>query len=274
MKILNNNNQYNPQFKGAYILKGTSKALQRFDEEMKLQSVVNPKFTNALTFNLTEIYSDTQPYAEILVCTGEHILNLRNKLYKENIIHNKKLQKFAQDFHSWTDEKKAAWRKGIHDAIQKIEEEDIKPSAIGEEALANGNPDTFLNWYTSTIKKSNNTYNEISHLGYYPLPAKIRRLDADKVTDALIANNFNLKEGFFRNFKNPPKVEVDDDNGITMRYVNKKLDSVIKYEIIDDPILPEKMKSIKSYIKFDTDKNGKLKETKRINFGFNLMDEF
>lgn len=275
MKISNINNTPNRQnFTGAYILKGSGKALRRFDEEMRLQSFVSNKFTNTLTYNLTELYSDTQPYAEILVCTGEHIQNLRKQLTLENILHNEKIKKFAQDFNSWSEEEKIKWRNAISEAVQKIEDKQIQNTAPGEEALANGNPDVFLNWYTNAIKNSNATYKHISNLGYFPFPAKIRRLDADKVTDALITNNFNVKEGFFRNYKNPPKVEIDDEDGVSMRYVNKKLDSVVNYKIIDDPILPEKIKAFKTYHKFGVDKNGKLSTIKKINFDFFREGQF
>lgn len=255
-------------FTGAYILKGTGKSLRKFQEEMALQSFVNPRFTNAITYNLTTVHSDSQPYAEILVCTGEHIQNLRKKMMIDNIMQENKLRKFANDFHSWSEEKKQKWREGIQEAVRRIQENEVDNSVPGEKALENGNSDTFLNWYSATIKASNEMYNGISNLGDLPFPAKIRRLDADKVADALIANNFNIKEGFFRNHKNPPKVEIDDDAGVTMRFVNGKLDSVINYHIIDNPNFPEALKALDSYSKFKTDKNGKLIKTGVFRFGF------
>ena len=263
-----NNTQDRHNFTGAYILKGTGKALRRFNEEMSLQSFVNPRFTNVLTYNLTEIHSDNQPYAEILVCTAEHIQNLRKKIILDNILQENKLKKFAKDFNSWPEEKKQKWREGIHEAVRKIQENEIDDSAPGEKALENGNLDSFLNWYSATIKASNEMYNGISNLGAFPFPAKIRRIDADKVADALIADNFNIKEGFFRNHKHPPKVEIDDDTGVAMRFVNGKLNSVINYQIINHPNFPESIKTINSYSKFKTDKNGKLVKTNTFKFGF------
>ena len=245
MKINSINNTPNRNsFTGAYILKGTGKSLRRFNEEMNLQSFINPKFTNTLTYNLTGIHSDSQPYAEILVCTAEHIQNLRKKIMIDNITEENKLKKFAKDFNSWSEEKKQKWRDGIHEAIRKVQENEVDDSAPGEKALENGNPDIFLNWYSTAIKESNELYTGISNLGAFPFPAKIRRLDADKVTDALIADNFNIKEGFFRNHKNPPKVEIDDEAGVTMRFVNGKLNSVINYQLIKHPHFPEIIKAI------------------------------
>lgn len=265
-----NNAPYNQSFQGAYIIKGNAKSLVRFKNEISLQTFINPRFPDLYTYPLTANYSKTQPYGEILCCTGEHITNMERFVYIKKREYAAKMKKFADDFRSWSDEKKAQWRDGIRRAMEKVEEGEVAEEAPGERALANGNPDEFLNWYTEAVKNSNKIYEEASCLGEYAFPAKIRRLDADKVADALVCNNFNLKEGFFR-AKKAPRVEIDDEYNKMIRYVDGKLDSIMSYEIPNIPESTEDLKILSEYTKIFYDESGKFLKSKTHKFG-NLLE--
>jgi len=251
---INTNRQTAQNFNGAYIVNGSAKSVSRFFQEIKLQTIINSKTPDTAAYRLCDIYSNTQPYVEYLICTADHIKNIKVKQALDSIFQQKKLEQFAEDFNSWSQEKKQKLYEGFFNAISKIMNNEIDIKAPGEKEMTKGNSDIFLDWYSDTIKKSNRIYEDLSYLGDR-FPAKIRRLDADKVTDAIIGGNFNIKEGFFRNPKNP-KVEIEEDaNNNVIRYVNDKIDSIVNYQALS---LDGKIKMLESYTKMFYDKAGKL----------------
>ena len=180
-----------------------------------------------------------------------------------------RVKKFADDFQSWPEEKKEKWKVGLMEVMSEVESGEIDTTAPGEKALANGNPDIFLSWYSHAIKLSNKTYKHISKLDV-PFPEKIRRIDANEATNGLIANNFNLKEGFFRNAKRP-KVEIDESKDEVHRYIDGKLDSIVTQKPINLPFLGNDISFFATYTKILYDATGKIKESISYNFE-NILD--
>ncbi len=245
-----NNNRIN--FHGAYIIKGSAKAVKRFQMELDRKKFIERKF-DVYTTQLTDFYHDDQPYMELLVCTDNHIRNFKNYLQKSIKENEKKVKRFADDFNGWTKEKKDKWVKAINEAVAMADECKQKELAPGEKGLKEGNPDVFLDWYNSAIKKSNEKYEEISRAGSLRFPAKIRRIDADKAFNALVDNNFNIKEGFIRNNSN--KLDIVVDGNKEYRYKNNKFTEIITYK--NDP---EEGVIVDMSEKFYYDKNGKFKK--------------
>lgn len=255
MRITNNNANDIRNFQGAYIVKGTAKSINRFSGELKLQSLMNRSTPDVMTYELIPITSETQPYSEVLVCTGEHIQNLLIKKQKDEIEQYRKLKKFVTDFNSWPSEKKKKWKNGLLNAVDSVVQGEIDLKTPEENALASGNLDSFLDWYSDAVKNSNQIYCNASQYGALNFPAKIRRLDADKVSDALIGGNFNLKEGFFRNPKNP-EIKIEESDMSTIRTVGGRMDSIVTYHKTDE--FDDSVNEIYQYAKLYYNKLGKL----------------
>ncbi len=266
MKINNiNQSKFGTNFQGAYIIKGSGKAAKRFTQEMGIQSLMNPKTPEAVVYELTEFVSESQPYMELLVCTGNHIENIGNKLMFDEQKKVHQITELIDYFGDLPEENHIDLHEVITKSLFGKSENDSTPKFAFEKPTEK-NTNKFLDWYSDTIKNSNKIYKEMSAFGSLPFPAKIRRLDADKVSDALISGNFNIKEGFFRQTKNP-KVEVEDINNNgnkIVRYVNGKIDSIIDY--IDLP-LSNDAKMLQTYTKLYYDKAGKLIKSTIQDFG-------
>ena len=84
----------NTNFRGAYIVKGPQKAVTRFENEITTKKLLN-KNLQVMTMPLTENYHNNQPYAELLVCTGENIKNLKSHLQKTKKQQEKNLKRFV-----------------------------------------------------------------------------------------------------------------------------------------------------------------------------------
>lgn len=258
--------QSQTNFQGAYIIKGSVKSVNRFTQEIGIQSLMNKKTPEVMLYELTEFYSESQPYAEVLVGTGSHITNIKNKQRFDEMVKFDNMKRFIKDFQNWSEEKKTKLKNGFIEALKKIQNGEIEPECPGEKELEKGNSDKFLDWYSDTIKSSNQIYNKTSRLGPLNFPAKIRRLDADKAADALISGNFNIKEGFFRQQKNPKvEIEYDNNDNTIIRYVNGKIDSVLEYTDLSPE---DNLKMLQTYRKLYYDKNGNLcKSTVQDYFG-------
>ena len=128
---MNINNINNQNFKGAYIIKGSGEAVAKFQNELVLKSIISRKGPKIETLPLTAMYSTTQPYAELLVCTGQHMDNMRKHLHilKEEL--QSRVKKFAEDFQSWPEEKKEKWKVGLMEAVSEIEAGEIDTTAPG-----------------------------------------------------------------------------------------------------------------------------------------------
>lgn len=242
------NNQIN--FSGAYIVKGTAKAVNRFENELN-RVLLNKRNSDVLTMPLTDVYHDNQPYMEILVCTDTHSNNLKTYLQQKAKLQEKKIKRFVNDFKTWDSAKQKMWVSNLQKAVALANENEQKVTAPGEISLQNGNPDSFLNWYRAMVKEANTLYKKISGLGKFPFPAKIRRLDADKTFVALVDDNFNIKEGFIRGKSN--KIDIEIVGNQEYRYKNNKFHEVITYKTD----FPEE-NVIESSNRFYYDKNGKL----------------
>ena len=239
-------------FNGAYIIKGSQKAVARFENEINMKKLVN-KNPPVMTMYLTEQYHQNQPYAEILICTGENIKNLQSHLQKEKKQQEKNLKRFVSDFNSWKKPKQDRFIKKLKEALTLSTSEHTHTPAPGEEAMKNGNPDSFLEWFSNAKEKSDNLYRQISSYGQARFPAKIRRLDAEKAFKALISNNFNLKEGFIRNPK-APEVEIEVMNNKEIRYYGNKIQEILTYK---EDSAGEKI--LETYEKFTYTNNGAVK---------------
>lgn len=242
------NNQIN--FSGAYIVKGTAKAVNRFENELN-RVLLNKRNSDVLTMPLTDVYHDDQPYMEILVCTDTHSNNLKTYLQQKAKLQEKKIKRFVNDFKTWDSAKQKMWVSNLQKAVALANENEQKVTAPGEISLQNGNPDSFLNWYRAMVKEANTLYKKISGLGNLPFPAKIRRLDADKTFVALVDDNFNIQEGFIRGKSN--KIDIEIVGNQEYRYKNNKFHEVITYKTD----FPEE-NVIESSNRFYYDKNGKL----------------
>ena len=249
-KMQNINNNVN--FKGAYIIKGSAKSVNKFESELK-RILMTKRESNVHTMPLTELYNNSQPYTEILVCTDSHVNNLKTYLQKKVALQEKRIKKFVNDFHSWDKDKQKKWRVDLQKAVMLASENEQNMTYPGEIALQNGNPDSFLEWVTTAIKEGNKLYNKISGLGKFPFPAKIRRLDADKSFIALIDDNFNIKEGFIRGKSN--KIDIESVANKEYRYKNNKFHEIITYKTA-----PLEENVIEKSEKFIYDKKGKLKK--------------
>ena len=242
----------NTNFRGAYIVKGPQKAVTRFENEITTKKLLN-KNLQVMTMPLTENYHNNQPYAELLVCTGENIKNLKSHLQKTKKQQEKNLKRFVSDFNSWKKPKQDRFVKKLQEALTISTSEHMHTPAPGEEAMLNGSPDCFLEWFSNAKAKSDELYRQISSYGQARFPAKIRRLDAEKAFKALISNNFNLKEGFIRNPK-APEVEIEFFNNKEIRYNGNKIHSILTYK---EDSAGEKI--LETYEKFTYTNNGAVK---------------
>ena len=249
------NNQIN--FNGAYIVKGSAKSVTRFENELN-RVMLNKRQPKVLTMPLTDMYHDNQPYMEVLVCTDTHADNLTTYLQMKAKQQEKKIKRFVNDFYSWDKVKQKKWATSLQKAVAEASESEQHTSAPGEEALLNGNPDSFLDWYVKVIKEANKLYNKISRLGKLPFPSKIRRLDADKTFLALADDNFNIKEGFIRGKTN--KIDIETVDNREYRYKNNKFHEIITYKTT-----PLEQDVIETTDKFYYTPNGELKKVVRKN---------
>ncbi len=242
----------NTNFNGAYIIKGSQKAVTRFENEINMRRLVN-KNTQVMTMPLTDEYHKNQPYAELLVCTGDNIKNLQLHLQKVKKEQEKNLKRFVSDFNSWKKPKQDRFVKKLKEAIMLSNSERNELPAPGETAMKNGKPDSFLEWFAGAKEKSDMLYRQISTYGQHRFPEKIRRLDAKKAFSALISSNFNIKEGFIRNPK-APDIEVEFLNNKEIRYNGNKIQEILTYK---ENSAGEKI--LETYEKFTYAKDGSVK---------------
>ena len=86
-------------FNGRYVLKGNPKAIEDFRQSFYNSIIQTKKLKDGSSYNLTGIYSESQPYAEYLFVTNDDVLVLGDFLHS-TVLSMKQIMNNLLHYHS------------------------------------------------------------------------------------------------------------------------------------------------------------------------------